>query len=966
MNVAGTVADTHVPIKAQFPLAKVPIGVCLDIDINMIPLSIELSVEIRIIFITYSKSLAKFSSASLSFPILKTCPAGPGPATKATQGFLIDATSPIVTLSGASQVPNESLSAPFVFARFGSYDLESGIESVSIGVGWSPADNQIIAPQVMARGQGDSWTIPMPADVKLDEKTLFVNVFHKNQQNLTTTTSTPFLFDLSAPVIVSSNKQTPWDSFHFTPGRHNPRAILRRNMAPFSSNLEASVNGLSYTSEGRVCFSYAIVDATAQRLAQYAIGTGQSGAEASNVLPWTVDRAAGLTPKEICGNHIGDGLYYLNVNTTSELGFVTTHSSPPTIVDLTPPISGNIYFGQIPGVNSNGTIIDSVAYFSIDGGFLDPESDVAYWQFNIGPSDLAPATIESDVSLWQPFRGWTPYLVNDAYSSYLLQALHDVEMGEGNHTICVNTVNFVGLAKVKCAQGYVVDQTPPSGSITLEATQDLRLIAQFNYSDDRSTVKTVMIGLGDHYAPHFADFVTLDVGAKPQSNFTFATDVRMQGQLVHGLLIVIDYATNSFKTFSDQPVLVDMLPPDAGLVFDGKERGSDLAWIGDITQLCASWTPWSSKVTMVDSYDLCFGSYQGACDIFDWQAVGNQQVVCIDLPANMVKQIPPVVFDPTPPEQFIVNITTPTSKPFVRDIQTLRVIWTTANEPDSGLTGYEVALFRRRGNDTVALTSWETPDQSLPQQQSALVRGPSSASDGDRVFACVRVPLTPIYVNDTARIDLLWEWSSNGIRAYTHEPLSTQVTQVLADEKGCHIRALGQLVDGATYQAVGKVESFSGVPAETAFFFTVTTTPPTFIRGGSGSTALGKPDVLTTTEASALRAWCEFASAIPIASYAFAFGSVANERNLTNGWIYSMTSAISLPFNVSVNTYYYAACTATNAAGQVSLPQYFSVGTKIVSGAKAGVVYDGPFPEVETSEQTSVDTIVATFEPITM
>ncbi|KAI8590694.1 hypothetical protein BDZ88DRAFT_83772 [Geranomyces variabilis] len=829
LTARGTVADTHVPITPKFPITNIPGGVCLSIDVVIVPLSIELSITITLIFFSYSAQIAQFSMAPVTLHIFNSCPAD-GIAHTNQPGFFVDSTAPVVTSSGAYQVANEKLTSPFIIARFASNDPESGMDSVSVGIGWSPADMAVVPPRILPRDQGDSWSIPMAVDPLLDEKTLYVNVIHKNLQNLITTTSTPVFFDLSPPVISIWNEQTPIEDYIYDVGRQNPRAILRKNLAPFSEELSASVNGSSFTGiPNRICFYYSILDGSAQNQTSWAIGTGQQVASASNVVPWTLDPLAGQGVTSVCQSiPLSHGqLYYLNLETINSVGYAVSQSSTPTMVDLTPPIPGSIYFGPTLGQTMNGTIVNSTAFFNfID--YKDPESGVAYWNFAIGPSTLETTEIESNVTAWEPFNAWTHYILNEAFASHVPLFISNVNMTEGNHTMCVSSTNFVGLSSIHCTKGYVVDQTPPTGEVTLVAGTNLDLTVEFTYADvNGSSVRTVMVGLGDMLSPHYADYVILDVGELPQTNYTFPIDLSMQGHSVYGLLIVIDYATNSRHVASEWPLLIDMLPPIAGTVGDSAILDEDLSWISSLDNLCASWTPWSSNVSSVGSYDLCFGTSPGICDMHNMTSVGLVRSQCFALPlaarplvyegmtvfatvmghnglntTNSTASSDGVSLDTTPPENFNASIITPTGASFIRDISEVDVQWTPSYDGQSGLSRYMIQLQRQRGNQTTALKDYLVADLSDPLKSSAVIRGKTSdAEDGDSILVCVnayniaelqtrscspsvtvdsRRPAlvyrsylnntalsTPFYVKNLSSVDLLWKWTAaSGIQNY--------------------------------------------------------------------------------------------------------------------------------------------------------------------------------------------------------
>ncbi|KAJ3152852.1 hypothetical protein HDU89_001057 [Geranomyces variabilis] len=980
VTATGTVADTRLPITPHFPLAAIPAGVCLAIDVIIVPLSISLGLSVTILIITYSVTILTFTMDPITLHILQTCPTGP--AKKDQVGYLVDSTAPVVTSSTAYQLPNESVSSPFILARFASHDNESGMSSVAVGLGWSPADMQVVPPRVIPRDQGDSWTIPMSANPLFDERTLFVNVIHTNMQNLTTTTSTPVFFDISAGVVNIWNEQTPIQFYNFAPGVQNPRAVLRKQDAEFSEDLAHSVNASSYTGiKDRICFYYSILDGTPQKETNWAIGTGKSGAEASNVVDWTLDPTAGLGVTTVCRNvalqHAQ--LYFLNLATTNALGYSVTQTSPATLTDFTPPLPGRIYFGSQLGITMNGTLINSTAYFNfID--YTDPESGVAYWKFAIGPSPANLTAVEQDLSLWKPFKPWSSgYYVNSGFTSYVGLFIDGLNMTQGNHTMCVSTTNFVGLSTVSCNKGYIVDQTPPTGSATLSAADSLSLTVSFTYADALSGVRNVLVGLGDMLQPHFADYVQLDVGDNPQNQLSFPIDLGMQGQIVYALLIIIDYASNAKHVFSDQPLLIDVVPPVAGTVGDGAVLGNDIEWTSISNVFCASWTEWSSNVTAVSRYELCFGTEPGTCDVTASQNVHLVQSMCLNSTAavddgttvfaTVIGWNGAVTVDLTPPDNFTVNINTQTGAPFVRDIDEVSASWAASYDAQSGISSYQVALQKLTENGTSALNDYVISDLSNPLRTRALIHGRTYlVKDNDRVQVCVKAynvaglsticcsdpvtldtgrplllyrrylnataPLTPFYVKNVTSFDFSWGWSAvSGISAagytctvYRYDTGETVAVSAWADNSGCHVAASSlTLIDGNTYQALGTA--------------------------------------ISNTEATAARAWCEFSSAIPIATYQFAFGWAVNATNLTETWITTTTPfyTLSYAFDASGSPVYYGACRATNDAGQIA-ERYLESGTLVEQGAMPGAVFDGHNMGVETSFQTSTEAVIASFQ----
>ncbi|KAJ3152858.1 hypothetical protein HDU89_001063 [Geranomyces variabilis] len=363
LTAQGTIADARIPIKAKLQMATAPAGVCHTLGVDMSPLSFALAVGAQVLAVSYTSDVAQFSMAPTHLDVYDTCPVD-GLATLTDPGFFVDSTAPSVSDSMAFQIPGQPTTSPFIFCRFAAMDPESGMERVTVAVGWSPGDSDIIRAREMPRDQGDSWAIPIPPLELLDEKTVYVNVLYQNKQNLTTTTATPVFFDISPAVFTIWNEQTPLSSYDFSSiGVQHPLAALRKNLAYFTEDLSVNSNGTAFTGvSDRLCFYYSIADGSAQKTTRWAIGTGRQPEEMANAVSWTLDQAAGTGVSSACApvNVTHGQLYYLNVETTNSLGYVTVAASHPTMADLTPPPPGQIFFGTSPGSTMGGTIVNSV------------------------------------------------------------------------------------------------------------------------------------------------------------------------------------------------------------------------------------------------------------------------------------------------------------------------------------------------------------------------------------------------------------------------------------------------------------------------------------------------------------------------------------------------------------------------------------------------------------------------------
>ncbi|KAI8826280.1 uncharacterized protein EV422DRAFT_160796 [Fimicolochytrium jonesii] len=381
----GTVADTHVPIAVFFPLAKFPIGTCIQINVEILPLQLEVSVGVEIDFVFFSKSwfvtIVRLTLDKITFLVTDTCPQPDSrQLPPKDSGTIVDVTAPIVHQLSISQVANVPTSAPLLFARFSIGDPESGIANASIAVGWNPGDSTVAAPVLIPRDQGESITIPGLADISLfDEKTLYVTITVFNQHQMMTKQSQKLVWDLSPPVIKIAEIFTPFAQYTFPIGKNETRTALRKAMQTFKYDLTQQIGGGALQGfSDRLDFSYVIQDATAQSTLEYAVGTGAAPDLITSLRDWTE-----LPATQTQGTLAFDSLqlshgvtYHLALRSLNALGYESTTLSSGTLIDLTPPVVGSIFMGPTLRQNWNATNVITNAVFNFFG-FSDAESDVA-------------------------------------------------------------------------------------------------------------------------------------------------------------------------------------------------------------------------------------------------------------------------------------------------------------------------------------------------------------------------------------------------------------------------------------------------------------------------------------------------------------------------------------------------------------------------------------------------------------
>ncbi|KAJ3147617.1 hypothetical protein HDU89_005233 [Geranomyces variabilis] len=1019
LTAKGTVADTHVPIAGHFPLAKVPAGVCVNVGMNIVPLALTLLIKVEVLLIKYSAPLVTFSSDAISFEILNTCPA-PGLTGKA--GFLLDMTPPVFSAIDAYQVIGQAVDSPMVFARFVASDVESGLKSVTVSVGRSPGDGSITPPRVVPLGQGESITVVTPTDASLDEQTIYVSFLATNQQNLTTTSSVALLYDLSPPKIEITDDYSDVSAHRHPLTGDEPRSALRLSLAAYTLDLATQAGGASVLAfADHLCFSFLITDKTPQSLVQYAIGTGAN--TLNDTVPWTT---VSNTQNRICekGLNLTAGTYYASVFARNMLGFTSLGMSKGTVLDFSPPQPGELFFGTVPGQTSNGTEITNVAFITFRG-FTDPESGSAWWRVAIGPSSVDAAAIAADPARWTVFGQWTQEKAFFNPPDIIPAPIDPVALPEGNHTVCVQAQNFVGLGTTTCRTGYIVDLSPPHGEGKI-AAEGFTVTVSLSYKDNLSGVQHVWVALGDGEEPVYMDWQKFDLSIVTDiSSVNFTVPDTLNGILAYGEILLMDYACNVFRSATTNFVQLDLLPPLPGLVYIG-EFWKDVPYI-DGSRLCVSFDEWQDTVSGVGSYDVSFGSSAGATDIFGWKTgiPPSTRQFCVDGITSVVDEQFVVanvrgwnlgrslfssasssgtIVDMTPPEPFNATIVTSSGTDVTRDTAEVDISWDSTVDLQSGLVSYLVAIgkYVNGSPQPTALMPFGMLNPANPLATIATIYG-ADIEDGDIIFATVQATNgagksqttttqnvrvstgrpkllqayfessatagSVVYVSSASTVAVRWNWENAEIFTCSvvaksdGVPAPTVVST--AQSLGCFITALPTLLDGQVYTVVLGATTIAGVSEEVRKDFKVATKAPSFIDGGCGRDVANTGNLTASTFTRSARGWWNFdpGSAV-IVGYNYAFGSAPGKIDLTGKLIQSQTSFAEFEpvIPLAINWTYFLSVSAFNEAGLSSDLIVLPVGTTIVAGAGAGIAaISNALPGVEVSYQETSAMIAATF-----
>ncbi|KAJ3162497.1 hypothetical protein HDU88_006656 [Geranomyces variabilis] len=990
LTAKGTVADTHVPIAGHFPLAKVPAGVCVNVGMNIVPLTLTLLIKVEVLLIKYSAPLVTSSSDAISFEILNTCPA-PGLTGKA--GFLLDMTPPVFSAIDAYQVIGQAVDSPMVFARFVASDVESGLKSVTVSVGRSPGDGSITPPRVVPLGQGESVTVVTPTDASLDEQTIYVSFLATNQQNLTTTSSVALLYDLSPPKIEITDDYSDVSTHRHPLTGDEPRSALRLSLAAYTLDLATQSGRASLSAfADHLCFSFSITDQTPQSLVQYAIGTGAN--TPNDTVPWTT---VSNTQSRICekGLNLTAETYYASVFARNTLGFTSLGMSKGTALDFSPPQPGEIFFGTVPGQTSNGTEITNVAFITFRG-FADPESGSAWWRVAIGPSSADAAAIAADPARWTVFGQWTQEKAFFNPPDIIPAPIDPVDLPEGNHTVCVQAQNFVGLSTTTCRTGYIVDLSPPHGEGKITA-DGFTVTVSLSYKDNLSGVQHVWVALGDGEEPVYMDWQKFDLSTVTDiSSVNFTVPDTLNGILAYGEILLMDYAGNVFRSATTNFVQLDLLPPAPGLVYIG-EFWKDIPYI-DGSRLCVSFDEGKSRqwsrIFCVDGTSVVDEQFVVA-NVRGWN-LGRSLFSSASSSGTIV--------DMTPPEPFNATIVTSSGTDVTRDTAEVDISWDSTVDLQSGLVSYLVALgkYVNGSPQPTALMPFGMLNPANPLATIATIYG-ADIEDGDIIFATVQATNgagksqttttqnvrvstgrpkllqayfesnatagSVVYVPSASTVTVRWNWEnaeiytcsvvakSNGV------PAPTVVST--AQSLGCFITASPALLDGQVYTIVLSATTIAGVSEEVRKDFKVATKAPSFIDGGCGRDVANTGNLTASTFTRSARGWWDFdpGSAV-IVGYSYAFGSAPGKTDLTGKLIQSQTSFAEFEpvIPLAINWTYFLSVSAFNEAGLSSDLIVLPVGTTIVAGAGAGIAaISNALPGVEASYQETSAMIAANF-----
>eukprot|EP00937_MAST-01D_sp_MAST-1D-sp2_P005757 g5757.t1 len=332
----------------------------------------------------------------------------------------------------------------------------------------------------------------------------------------------------------------------------------------------------------------------------WAIGSYEGG---DDVSPWQeCERGAqsGFAP---AGTRIADGFrFFGTVICYNNAGGYTRKSSDGFVVDMSPPVAGNVLDGA-----DDRADVDFVSSLTSAAGtwyaFYDLGSGIARYEVGLGTAaNLTDVRAFEDAGL---------------VGSYTFDFL-DLEPLVRYYFV-VRAVDAAGhVSETASSNGFIVDNTPPvAGNVSDGLT-----------ADDREWVATTdrLLGSWTGFNDPESGILQYEVGAGTPTNATYrpfrlvfdATQATIGGlELANGKYFIKVRATNRAGLRSvavSNGIRVDSTPPACRLVADGLRIERDVEYQSSLSDLSSAWECVDHE-SQISSVKHCIGTSPGACDV---------------------------------------------------------------------------------------------------------------------------------------------------------------------------------------------------------------------------------------------------------------------------------------------------------------------------------------------------------------
>jgi len=515
---------------------------------------------------------------------------------KWTNGIVIDSTPPEVSKLKLAFYPEGDL----LKAEWLASDRESGLKSVSWGLGTTPEINDIknftaVSPSVV--------NISISSVSFQQGSTCFLNIFAINNGGLfSRSSSRAIIIDRTAP------KPGTVDAYHAFPLNYDQS----KNEVP-NSSVAVTWTGFTDTESGI-------------KTTSWAIGKDCAKIKQGDAVFYTEVVAGDSVGGVIIENQtlVENETYCVCIRVTNGAGLSKTNCSSKMLVVLGDLSSGVVSDGPVMSASDIDFQIDDRAIWAYWRGFKDPVFGISKYHWCI--RDLPPSPSELELCTW-PFME-VHHLKTKASHFHNLTLLHGKK-----YYVTVKAENTRGATVMSSSDGVIIDRTPPIaksiqispslGKETMFLTSPSAPVVTWSIDDPESGISHFLISVGsfpfqsDLLATKYFNSLSRSLDLD-QENFTLYEGltfyVTITGVNMLGLETVL----------TSQQVVVDWTPPEAANIVDGihttpmAEVFIHSHYQSDKGILLANWSEFHDSESDVVEYHWCIGT-----------APGNELVVSI-------------------------------------------------------------------------------------------------------------------------------------------------------------------------------------------------------------------------------------------------------------------------------------------------------------------------------------------------
>ncbi|KAJ7365984.1 hypothetical protein OS493_002726 [Desmophyllum pertusum] len=506
-----------------------------------------------------------------------------------TNGVIIDSTPPVVTnLKLTFHPQKDSLIAEWLVS-----DKESGMKSVSWGLGTTPETNDIknfteVSPLIT--------NISVSSASFRQGSTCFLNIFAVNKGGLSSkSSSNAIIVDRSAP---------------------NPGIVTA--YYAFPSNYDQSWNEVPNSSFVVTWTGFTDPESGIKKTS-WAIGRDCQTLKQNGGDLYTEVVADDSVGGVIIENQtlVGNETYFVSVRVTNGAGLHRTDCSPGMLVVLGKLSAGVISDGPITSANDTDFQLDDRAIWAHWSDFKDPVFGISRYDWCIRDQPPNPSGLDS--CAW-PFMD-VHHLRTKA------SRFHNLTLSHGKkYYVTVKAENTRGDTVMSSSDGVVIDRTPPigksmqispsSGRETLFLTSPSAPVVTWSIDDPESGISHFLVGVGsfpfqsDLLAKQRVDSLSRSLDLD-QVNFTLYEGLKFYVSVTGVNMLGLETILTS------QQVVVDWTPPESGEIVDGNRTAlmTDVFIDSDYQRgkgmLSAHWSGIQDSESDVIEYQWCVGTAQG-------------------------------------------------------------------------------------------------------------------------------------------------------------------------------------------------------------------------------------------------------------------------------------------------------------------------------------------------------------------